>query len=76
MDIDGAKALEERLAKSGAPKARPASGDIPEGAPPVYRWFAFGSSVDGATPAGKDGVSAENASTRGRDGLGSSSTAQ
>ena len=76
MDIHGAKALEERLARSGGAKARPAPGDVPEGAPPVYRWFAYGSNVDDATPAAHDGVSAENAATRGPDGLGSPSTTQ
>jgi hypothetical protein len=73
LDIDGAKALEERLARNGAAKPRPAAGDIPEGAPPIYRWFAFGSSVDAATPASGNG-SAESGSTLGPDGLGLPST--
>ena len=69
MDIDGAKALEERLARNGAAKPRPASGDMPEGAPPIYRWFAFRSSVD-------DAASAENGSTLGPDEPGFPSTSQ
>jgi hypothetical protein len=73
MDIDGAKALEERLARSRAARPEPASGDIPEGAPPIYRWFAFGKSADGATPASTD-RSAENGSPLGPDGLGLPST--
>jgi hypothetical protein len=71
MDIDGAKALEERLARSGSVKARPAAGVIPEGAPPIYRWFAFDSGVDGAASAPNEG---ENRSTLGPDGLGLPST--
>ncbi len=65
MDIDGAKALNERLARGRAAKATPASGEIPEGAPPVYHWFAFRESADGATPALNDGGSAENGPTAG-----------
>jgi hypothetical protein len=71
MDIDGAKALEERLARSGAVKARPPAAAVPEGAPPIYRWFAFDSSVDGAAAAPTD---EENRSTLGPDGLGLPST--
>jgi hypothetical protein len=67
LDIDGAKALEERLGRNGAAKPRPASGDMPEGAPPIYRWFAVRSSVDEA-------ASAESGLTPGQDGLGLPST--
>jgi len=74
MDIDGAKALEERLARSGATRPQPASGDIPEGAPPVYRWFAFGRNAEGATSATGDAAAPENGSTPGPDGLGLPST--
>ena len=73
MDIDGAKALEERLARSGAAKPRPDSGEIPEGAPPIYRWFAFGTNVDGAS-ASSDVAPAEGGSILGPDGLGLRST--
>jgi len=38
MDINGAKALKRRLGHSGADEAPPASADVPEDAPPVYRW--------------------------------------
>lgn len=73
MDIDGAKALEERLARSGAAEPLPGSGDIPDGAPPIYRWFAFRKNAEGVTPASSDG-SAGNGPTLGPDGL--PSTAQ
>jgi hypothetical protein len=69
MDIDGAKALEERLARGRAAKPQPTSGDIPEGAPPVYRWFAFGRDADAAASATSDG-SGDKGSTLGPDGLG------
>jgi hypothetical protein len=40
MDINGAKALKRRLGPNGAGEASaaPADVDIPEDAPPVYRW--------------------------------------
>jgi hypothetical protein len=69
VDIDGAKALTERLARSRAVRPEPASGDIPEDAPPVYRWFAFGRNAEGAA-ATSDGGAAENGSPLGQDGLG------
>ncbi len=71
MDIDGAKALEERLARSGSAKAQPASADIPEDAKPIYRWFAFRTNADGATPASND---RESGPALGPDGLGLPST--
>jgi hypothetical protein len=74
VDIDGAKALNERLARSRASRPQPAAGDIPEGAPPVYRWFAFRRNADGATPATNNGASAENGPALGQDGLGLPST--
>lgn len=74
MDIDGAKALEERLARSGASRPEPAAGEIPEGAPPVYRWFAFGRNADSAASATSDGTSTDGGSPLGPDGLGLPST--
>jgi hypothetical protein len=38
MDIAGAKALKKRLGPNGADTAAPTSVDVPEDAPPVYRW--------------------------------------
>jgi len=40
MDINGAKALKERLGRNGARKASPAAepADVPADAPPVYHW--------------------------------------
>jgi hypothetical protein len=38
MDIIGAKALKKRLGSSGAEEAPPPSVDVPEDAPPVYKW--------------------------------------
>jgi len=40
MDINGAKALKQRLGLNGADEAPPVSrrGDIPADAPPVYHW--------------------------------------
>ncbi len=42
MDINGAKALKERLGPNGAYDAPPASVDVPEGASPVYHWLGVG----------------------------------
>ena len=38
MDIAGAKALKERLGSNGTDETPPASVDVPEDAPPVYKW--------------------------------------
>jgi len=39
MDINGARALKERLGERAAEdKTRPAPSDVHEDAPPVYRW--------------------------------------
>jgi hypothetical protein len=41
MDINGAKALKQRLGRNGADEAPPAAelaADVPADAPPVYRW--------------------------------------
>lgn len=72
MDIDGAKALKERLARTAWAKARPASVEVPAAdAPPVYHWFSAGRNADGAAPAPSSGdaVSADGSSTLGRLGL-------
>jgi hypothetical protein len=53
MDIDGAKALKERLARSGGVAAQRAPEDVPEGAPPVYHWFGVANTPDRAA-AGPD----------------------
>lgn len=40
MDVNGAKALKERLGQNGADEAPPAAepGEVPADAPPVYHW--------------------------------------
>jgi hypothetical protein len=40
LDINGAKALKERLSRNGARQAPPAAEapDVPADAPPVYHW--------------------------------------
>jgi hypothetical protein len=38
MDINGAKALKERLGAKAAEVAPPARADVHEDAPPVYHW--------------------------------------
>lgn len=38
MDVNGAKALKRRLGQNGADEAPRFPADVPEGAPPVYRW--------------------------------------
>ena len=38
MDIAGAKALKKRLGSNGTDETPQASVNVPEDAPPVYRW--------------------------------------
>ena len=38
MDIAGAKALRKRLGLNGTDETSSASVDVPEDAPPVYKW--------------------------------------
>lgn len=38
MDIIGAKALKDRLGPQGVDVPPPAAVEVPEEAPPVYRW--------------------------------------
>jgi hypothetical protein len=49
MDIDGAKALKERLARTAWAKTRHASVEVPDDAPPVYRWFSASANADGGS---------------------------
>lgn len=42
MDVNGAKALKERLGPKGANEPPSASVDVPEDAAPVYRWLGVG----------------------------------
>jgi len=41
MDVNGARALKERLGRNGALEtpAAPVDVDVPEDAPPVYHWL-------------------------------------
>jgi hypothetical protein len=51
LDINGAKALKERLRRNGAGKVVPAAepADVPPDAPPVYHWT--GKTPPSATPS-------------------------
>ena len=42
MDINGAKALKERLGLKAADHAPSAAVHVPEDAPPVYHWLGVG----------------------------------
>ena len=52
MDVNGAKALKERLSLNGKGEAEPApaEADIAEDAPPVYHWVGIAQTAPG-TPA-------------------------
>ena len=63
MDIDGAKALKERLARTAWAKPRPASVEAPADAPPVYHWFSDSTNANGAAPSSGDAVSADDGSS-------------
>jgi hypothetical protein len=52
MDVAGAKALKHRLGGNGAKDDRPVSADVPEDAPPVYRWTGVSKAAP-ETPAGE-----------------------
>jgi hypothetical protein len=56
MDINGAKALKQRLGAKGADEAPPASVDahVPEDAPPVFHWLGISRSTPETPPAGSD----------------------
>ena len=70
MDIAGAKALKDRLGPNRTDEALPASADVPEDAPPVYRWVGV-SDVPARNPAADtdDASPADSASLFGRLGL-------
>jgi hypothetical protein len=62
MDINGAKALKERLGLSGAgkaPEAEPA--DVPADAPPVYHWTGK-TPPEGVSPEAEDDSAPRRAS--------------
>jgi hypothetical protein len=55
MDIVGAKALKERLGQKGAADdSPPSSVDVPEHAPPIYRYLGVSETPSEAPPAGAD----------------------
>jgi len=54
MDINGAKALRQRIGEKPAPDPQPASGDISEDAPPVYRWTGVSKPAGQAPPVDDD----------------------
>jgi hypothetical protein len=56
MDINGAKALKKRLGLNGSVKAAPApvEVDIPEDAPPVYRWLGVSHAAPETLPDDAD----------------------
>jgi hypothetical protein len=67
MDVNGAKALKERLGPNRAVEPLPASVDVevPEDAPPVYHWFGVGRATpDARSPVPEDacGLSAPRSS--------------
>ena len=69
MDVNGAKALKERLSAKGARKAPPAAEevDVPADAPPVYHWL--GVSRPATSPPADDDEPATPASLFRRLGL-------
>jgi hypothetical protein len=71
MDVNGAKALKERLAKNGAEEAAPASTDVEvsEHAPPVYHWLGVSRKEPEAPAVEEDDPPARNASLFQRLGL-------
>jgi hypothetical protein len=54
MDINGAKALKERLGRMGADHAPPVSVDVPEDAPPVFHWLGVDRALPGTPRADAD----------------------
>jgi hypothetical protein len=54
MDVNGAKALKRRLGENGAHEKPFAPVDVPEDAPPVYRWTGVGKPAAEAPPAETD----------------------
>jgi acetyl esterase/lipase len=77
MDIDGAKALQERLARTGAVAAQRAPEEVPAHAPPVYHWFGVANTPDRAVTAPADaGHDSDRRSWLGRARLGFRPTAR
>ena len=68
MDIAGAKALKERLGHERTDEAPSASADVPEDAPPVYRWVGVPGRVPD-TPDSEDESRTTNTSLFRRLGL-------
>jgi hypothetical protein len=71
MDINGAKALKERLGLTGAEEApaAPVDVDVPADAPPVYHWV--GVAQNSPRDAEDDGPPTESVSLFRRLGLSS-----
>jgi hypothetical protein len=71
MDVNGAKALKERLAKNGAEEAPPAStgAEVAEHAPPVYHWLGVTRKEPEAPAADEDDSAARRPSLFQRLGL-------
>lgn len=65
MDINGAKALKKRLGLNGTAETAPAPADvdIPEDAPPVYRWLGVGQAAHEAASADAADESAARGAT-------------
>jgi hypothetical protein len=60
LDINGAKALKERLGQDGAADDDPrVSADVSEDAPPVFRWLGVSNTPPG--PSAADGPDEETA---------------
>lgn len=72
MDINGAKALRDRLGSNGADEAPPPAldADIPEGAPPVYHWLGVPRAAETSPRDADDAPSAQSTSLFRRLGLG------
>jgi hypothetical protein len=70
LDINGAKALKDRLSRNGRGEPTPAPVDveIADDAPPVYHWTGVPLATREAPP-GEDGAPTPNASLLSRLGL-------
>jgi hypothetical protein len=71
MDVNGAKALKERLAENGVEEAPPAStgAEVSEHAPPVYHWLGVSPKEPDGPGADEDDSAARRASLFQRLGL-------